>query len=79
MSCRTSSGIVPVGVSNTAGSFMSFQIPATPAFAKSAYSPPHQARVATLVKSGKTLGVPGGFDQSGESPSSAFDGHTGAS
>ena len=70
--------MVPLAVSKTAGSFMSFQIPATPAFTKSAYSPPHHARAAGLLKSGKTLGVPGGFDQSGVSPSSAFDGHTGA-
>ncbi len=45
-----------LGSTNTAGSFMSFQIPATPT---STYGPlswsPHQARAEGLVKSGKTL------------------------
>ena len=70
LSNRTSSGIVPVGVSNTAGSFMSFQMPATPMSSSRAYSDPHHVRVAGRVKSGNTLG-PG--------LRSPRDGHTGAS
>jgi hypothetical protein len=49
---------------------MSFQIPATPSFTRSSWSPPHQRRVADRAKSGKTLGL-GSF--------SACDGQTGAS
>ncbi len=48
--------MVLLGVSKTAGSFMSFQKPATPSFTKSLYSVPHHARVLAWVKSGKTAG-----------------------
>jgi len=64
------SGIVAVGGEKTAGSFMSFQIPAMPMSVNILKRPPHHSRAAGLLKSGKTLGC--GFF-------SAWAGHTGAS
>ncbi len=64
------SGIVAVGGEKTAGSFMSFQIPATPMSVNILKRPPHHSRAFGLLKSGKTLG-PGSF--------SACDGQTGPS
>jgi hypothetical protein len=62
--------MVADGVSKTAGSFMSFQMPATPTSRSEAYSEPHHFRVAGRLKSGNTEG-PGFF--------SAWLGQTGAS
>lgn len=62
--------MVAIGVEKTAGSFMSFQMPAIPASVKNLKSPPHHSRAAGLLKSGKTLG-PGSV--------SACEGQTGPS